>query len=90
MSIGEIADSRFRRLCQAGPYDSQGVRLAKPVLKQAGLEDEVNIRVELGAVIRTAAVSPRAGWAAAAKHGPAKLLNAPSATRFDDEAWEWR
>lgn len=77
------------RLIRIG--NSRGVRLAKPLLEQAGLEDEVDIRVEPGAVIITAAVLPRAGWAAAAaKHGPPELLDAPSATEFDDRAWEWR
>jgi len=41
-------------------------------------------------VIITSVQSPRAGWAeAAAKYGPAKLIDAPSNTRFDDEEWTW-
>lgn len=77
------------RLIRIG--NSRGVRLAKPLLEQAGLEDEVDIRVEPGAVIITAAVTPRAGWArAAAKHAAGGLLDAPTATRFDDEEWQWR
>lgn len=77
------------RLVRIG--NSRGVRLAKPLLEQAGLEDEIELRVEPGAIIITAAVSPRAGWAAAAaKYGSAGLLDAPSATTFDDEGWEWR
>ena len=77
------------RLVRIG--NSRGVRIAKPLLEQAGLQDEVDIRVEPGAVIITAAVSPRAGWAAAAaKFGPSALLDAPIATRFDDDEWEWR
>ena len=76
------------RLIRIG--NSRGVRLAKPLLEQAGLSDEVDIRVEPGAVIITAAVSPRAGWAdAAARAKSAGLLDAPSATRFDDEEWTW-
>jgi antitoxin MazE len=76
------------RLVRIG--NSRGIRLAKPVLEQAGLEDEVEIRVEPGAVIISAAVSPRAGWAdAAAKYGPGALLDAPTATRFDDQEWAW-
>mgnify|MGYP001577310643 CR=1 FL=1 len=52
--------------------------------------DEIEIRVEPGAVVITAAISPRAGWAdAAAKYAPGGLLDAPSATRFDDEEWTW-
>ena len=76
------------RLIRIG--NSRGIRLAKPVLEQAGLEDEVEIRVEPGAVIITAAVTPRAGWAeAAAKHGPSALLDAPTAARFDGSEWSW-
>ncbi|MBL8998728.1 MAG: AbrB/MazE/SpoVT family DNA-binding domain-containing protein [Gemmatimonadetes bacterium] len=76
------------RLVRIG--NSRGVRLAKPLLEQAGLEDEIEIRVEPGAVIITAAVAPRAGWAeAAAKFAPTGLLDAPSANRFDDEEWTW-
>ncbi len=76
------------RLIRIG--NSRGVRLAKPVLEQAGLDDEVEIRVESGAIIITAAASPRTGWAeAAAKYGPSHLLDAPSVTRFDDEEWAW-
>lgn len=76
------------RLIRIG--NSRGVRLAKPLLEQAGLEDEVEIRVEPGALVITAATSPRAGWAeAAARHAPSGLLDAPGATRFDDEEWAW-
>ena len=77
------------RLIRIG--NSRGVRLAKPLLEQAGLQDEVDIRVEPGAVIITAAFTPRAGWAAAAaKHATVGLPDAPSSTKFDDEDWEWR
>ncbi len=76
------------RLIRIG--NSRGVRLAKPLLEQAGLEDEVEIRVEPGAVVITAATSPRAGWAdAAAKYAPEGLVDTPSSTRFDDEDWTW-
>lgn len=76
------------RLIRIG--NSRGVRLAKPLLEQAGLEDEVDIRVEPGALIISAVGAPRAGWAAAAaRHGPADLLDASTGTKFDEE-WEWR
>jgi antitoxin MazE len=77
------------RLVRIG--NSRGVRLAKPMLEEAGLTDEVNIRARPGSVIITAVSAPRVGWAAAAaKFGPAGLLDAPLATRFDSEEWEWR
>ena len=76
------------RLIQIG--NSRGVRLAKPLLEQAGLTDEVEIRVEAGSIILSAVATPRAGWAAAvAKHPPKRLLEEPSATRFDEQEWSW-
>ena len=76
------------RLVRIG--NSRGVRLAKPLLEEAGLTDEVEIRAQKGAVIITSANSPRDGWAdAIARYGPSELLDAPSATRFDDEEWTW-
>ena len=76
------------RLVQIG--NSRGLRLAKPLLEEAGLTDEVEIRAQAGALIITSVQSPRAGWAeAAAKYGPSKLLDAPTNTKFDDEEWTW-
>ena len=76
------------RLVRIG--NSRGLRLAKPLLEEAGLTDEVEIRAQGGALIITAVQSPRAGWAeAAAKYGPSKLIDPPSNTKFDDEEWTW-
>ena len=76
------------RLIRIG--NSRGVRLAKPLLAEAGLTDDVEIQARDGALIITSAVVPRAGWAEAAAHrAAAGMLDAPSATRFDDEEWEW-
>ena len=84
-----MADLRVKtRLIRIG--NSRGVRLAKPLLEQAGLEDEVEIRVEPGAVVITAVATPRAGWAeAAARLGTSPLLDAPTGTRFDTTEWTW-
>lgn len=77
------------RLVRIG--NSRGVRLAKPLLEEAGLIDEVEIRARAGAVIITALSSARAGWAeAAAKARPSHLLEPHTATRFDADEWEWR
>lgn len=76
------------RLVRIG--NSRGLRLPKPLLEQAGLEDEVEIRVESGALVVAPVAAARAGWAeAAAKFGPSELLDAPLATRFDEEEWAW-
>jgi antitoxin MazE len=46
--------------------NSRGIRLPKSVIEEAGLTDEVEIRVQKGAVVIGAAVRPRSGWADAA------------------------
>jgi antitoxin MazE len=76
------------RLVRIG--NSRGLRLPKPLLEQAGLEDEVEIRVEHGALVIAPIATPRAGWAEAAeKFGPSGLFDAPTATRFEDKEWAW-
>ena len=79
------------RLVRIG--NSRGVRIAKPLLEEAGLIDEVEIRARAGAVVITPRTRPRAGWAEAvarlAKMKDAQLLDAPTPTRFDEEEWEW-
>jgi antitoxin MazE len=77
------------RLVRIG--NSRGVRLAKPLLEEAGLTDEVEIRAQAGSVVITAISSVRAGWAeAAARFAPSGLVDAATATRFDAEEWQWR
>jgi antitoxin MazE len=73
---------------------SRGVRIPKPLLDQAGLADEVELRAEPGRIVIEAAARPRAGWADAARamaaRGDDALLDPPTPTRFDAEEWEWR
>jgi antitoxin MazE len=74
--------------------NSQGVRLPRPLLEQAGLGEDVVLRATPGRIVIEAARAPRAGWADAAKAmhaaGEDALLDAPTSTRFDREEWEWR
>jgi antitoxin MazE len=80
------------RLIRIG--NSRGVRLPKPLIEEAGLEEDVELRVREGAVVITSSRSVRAGWADAARRlravGSDRLLDQPSATRFDGEEWRWR
>lgn len=46
--------------------NSQGVRIPKPLLEQAGLAGEVELHAESGRITITAARRGRAGWAEAA------------------------
>jgi antitoxin MazE len=79
------------RLVRIG--NSRGLRLAKPLIEQLGLEDEVEMRAEGGALVIRPARVVRAGWADAAEHLAVRgegLLDEGVATRFDAEEWEWR
>lgn len=79
------------RLIRIG--NSRGIRLPKPLIVQAGLTDEVELRVKDGAIVIKPASTPRAGWAEAAREirdrGEDRLLDPPAPKRFDEEEWEW-
>ena len=72
--------------------NSQGIRIPKPLLEQAGLTGDVELRAEAGQIVIATARRPRAGWAAAAAdlhaRGDDGLLETPTPA-FDGE-WEWR
>lgn len=74
--------------------NSRGVRLPKPLIEEAGLEEEVELRVRDGALIITSCREPRAGWAEAARlireRGEDGLLDEPAPTEFDRREWRWR
>jgi antitoxin MazE len=74
--------------------NSRGIRVPKLLLEQAQLPDEVELHAEPGRLVVQASRRPRAGWAEAARamseQGDDHLLDEPTATRFDREAWEWR
>jgi antitoxin MazE len=79
------------RLVRIG--NSRGVRLPKPLIEEAGLTDEVELRVRGRAIVIARAIPTRSGWAEAARRmrerGEDDLLDEPTATRFDDEEWRW-
>lgn len=79
------------RLIQIG--NSRGVRLPKPVIEEAGLDDEVELQVRDGAIVIRPLRAPRSGWADAARalreSSGDVLLDPQTPTRFDEEEWEW-
>jgi antitoxin MazE len=73
--------------------NSRGVRLPKPLIVQAGLTDEVELRVQGGAIIIERPADLRCGWADAARkmcqRGDDLLLGPPTPTHFDEQEWDW-
>ena len=79
------------RLVRIG--NSRGVRLPKPLIAEAELGEDVELRVRNGSIIVSRSTHSREGWAEAASALATKnqeaLLDPPTPTRFDDEEWEW-
>ena len=73
--------------------NSRGIRIPHTMLEQAGLTDEVEMRVEDGQLIIQSVHVPRQGWEAQfmgmAKLGDDQLLDEATSTRWDDEEWSW-
>ena len=73
--------------------NSRGIRIPRTVLEQAGLTDEVEMKVEGDRLIINAAHHPRQGWEERfvdmAKRGDDRLLDEPSSTQWDEEEWTW-
>ena len=75
--------------------NSRGIRIPKAMIEQCGFGDAVELQAKCGALILRPVKTPRAGWAAAfgrmAATGDDHLVNedAPTATQFDAEEWQW-
>ena len=75
--------------------NSQGIRIPKPLLEEAGLPEEVELEVEDGTILIRSPMRPREGWAAAfqsmTKAGDDQLLDedAVQSSLWDDGEWEW-
>ncbi len=79
------------RLVRVG--NSRGVRLPKPLIEEAGLTDEVELRARDGAIVIARVARVRSGWADAARRMRERdddlLLDVPTPTRFDKREWRW-
>ena len=80
------------RIIQIG--NSRGIRVPKVLLDHAQLPDDIELQADNGRLIVRAARGPRMGWAEAAKamraRGDDELLDATTASHFDDKEWQWR
>jgi antitoxin MazE len=75
--------------------NSRGIRIPKAMLEHCGFGDEVELQAKKGALVLRPVKSVRVGWADAFAHmatsGDDHLVHedAPTATRFDAEEWQW-
>ena len=75
--------------------NSQGVRIPRPLLEQAGLDIEENVEllVEDDRLIIQSIAEPRRGWKEAfdrmANSGDDVLLGPDIRTEWDEAEWEW-
>jgi antitoxin MazE len=75
--------------------NSQGIRLPRPLLDAAGLDDDAEVSVEAraGELVVRAVRGVRDGWASAfaemAAAGDDQLLDPPTSTEFDRNEWVW-
>jgi len=72
--------------------NSQGIRIPKPLLEEAELGDEVELRITDEGIVLERLASIRVGWAEAAKdlckeESGGEDVFVP--TEFDDTEWEW-
>jgi antitoxin MazE len=73
--------------------NSQGVRIPKQALQQAGISQEVELDIQEDQIVIRSAHHPRLGWEeqfrAMAQAGDDRLLDAETPTRWDEAEWEW-
>ena len=73
--------------------NSRVIRLPKPLIEEAGLGEDVELRVVATGLLIERAAQTREGWAEAAAQVRARgedgLLDEPSLTDFDVSEWMW-
>jgi antitoxin MazE len=73
--------------------NSRGIRIPRILLEQAGLTDEVEMKVEGNKLIIHSAQLPRQGWeaqfTAMAELGDDQLLDQAPSTQWDEDEWIW-
>ena len=73
--------------------NSRGVRIPKSILAACGIEDTVDLSVDDGKIVLTAASRARQGWAEAAREMAQRhddvLLDPGTPTSCDEDEWEW-
>jgi antitoxin MazE len=76
--------------------NSRGIRIPKPLIAQAGIQEEVEISLEENRLVIAPAGHARSDWPEAframASRGDDSLLDDIGAkgTKWDEEEWEWK
>lgn len=73
--------------------NSQGIRIAKPILEQAGITEDIEIQVARGQIIIRPIEHPRKQWEASFQRmteaGDDMLEDALSESEWDSTEWTW-
>jgi len=75
--------------------NSQGIRLPKPIIEQAGISEDVDIEVENEKIIIRPISKPRSGWDEAfqkmTEKGDDLLIDIeqPLSHSWDETEWQW-
>ena len=73
--------------------NSQGVRIPKVLLEEAGISGQVELRAEAGRIVIERAKHPRDGWEEAFKDADiddsGELLLGDFPNEFDKDEWTW-
>jgi len=73
--------------------NSQGIRIPRVLLEQAGLTGDVEMTMDGNKLIIQSAFAARKDWeaqfAAMAEQGYDGLLDAPTPTAWEEESWTW-
>ena len=74
--------------------NSKGIRIPSSVIKQCGLGNELEMRIENGVIVLAPARDVRAGWGAAFERMAAAGDDVPLVpdaleNEFDSEGWTW-
>ncbi len=75
--------------------NSQGVRIPKPILEQAGIMEDVELEVKKNQITIRPISNPRAGWDLAfkkmAENNDDVLINGTEniSHSWDEEKWQW-
>ena len=73
--------------------NSQGVRIPKILLEEAGISGQVELRAEEGRIVIERASNPREGWEEAFRNADidesGELLLGDFPNEFDRDEWTW-